>query len=221
MPLLKEEDKEYLTKLFSERLKNKVKIVMFTQKLECEYCKPTEDILKEIAELSDKIELEIHNFIEEKEVADKYHVDKIPAVLILGEDGKDYKVRFFGIPSGYEFTSLVEDIIDISREETDLTPETKDKLSKIDKPIHIQVFVTPTCPYCPSAVRIAHKLAIENDFIRSDMIESIEFPYLANKYGVYGVPKVIINEEIEFEGALPESTFVSFVEEAYKKVSKL
>ncbi len=220
MPILKEEDREYLQKLFSEKLHNEIKILMFTQKLECEYCQPTEEMLQEVASLSPKIKLEIHNFIEEKEVAERYGVDKIPAILLLGIDDKDYGIRFFGIPSGYEFSSLVEDIVDVSKGTTDLTPETKEKIKKIDKPIHIKVFVTPTCPYCPAAVRLAHKLAIENDNIRSDMIESIEFPHLANKYGVYGVPKVIINEETEFEGALPESTFVSFVEEAYKKIKE-
>jgi hypothetical protein len=56
---------------------------------------------------------------------------------------------------------------------------------------------------------LAHKLALESDAIRGDMVEAIEFPQLATKYAVMGVPKTVINEEIEFEGALPEDLFVS------------
>ncbi|GAH21568.1 unnamed protein product, partial [marine sediment metagenome] len=73
--------------------------------------------------------------------------------------------------------------------------------------LHIQVFVTLTCPYCPPAVQMAHKLALESEYITSDMIESAEFPHLTNKYAVMGVPKVIINEKFGFGGALPESSF--------------
>jgi glutaredoxin-like protein len=81
----------------------------------------------------------------------------------------------------------------------------------ISKPLHIQVFVTPTCPYCPKAVRTAHQLAIENPNITADMVESIEFPHLANRYSVMAVPKTVINDKIEFVGALPEEQFIDYV----------
>lgn len=58
---------------------------------------------------------------------------------------------------------------------------------------------------------MAHRLAIESDYVRSDMVEVIEFPHIANKYGVQGVPKIVVNEEIEFVGALPEPLFVAQV----------
>ena len=81
----------------------------------------------------------------------------------------------------------------------------------MDKPVHIQVFITPTCPYCSRAVQLAHKLALENDFIVADMIEAIEFPHLSNRYQVQAVPKADINEKVQFEGALPEPAFVDYV----------
>ena len=127
-----------------------------------------------------------------------------------------FRSRFFGIPGGYEFNSLVSSIIDVSRGAADLSPESKGKIGKINKPLHIQVFVTLTCPYCPGAVQMAHKLALESKYITSDMVESAEFPHLTNKYGVMGVPKVIINEKSGFEGALPESSFIDEVMKAYK-----
>ncbi len=208
MALLKEKDREIVKKEL-QKLKNKVNLIVFTQELECEYCKETRELVEEISKLSDKINYEVYNFAIDKAKVEEYGIDKIPAIAIKGE--KDYGIRFYGIPAGYEFTTLIEDIIDVSNEESGLLSQTKEKIKSIDKPVHIQVFVTPTCPYCPSAVRTAHKMAIESDFIKADMVEVIEFPHLAHKYGVMGVPKVVINEKISFEGSLPETHFLQHV----------
>lgn len=208
MALLKEKDKEIVKKEFT-KLKDDVTLIVFTQELECEYCKETRELVEEIASLSDKIKFEVYNFALDKEKVKEYDIDKIPAIVLKGV--KDYGVRFYGIPAGYEFTTLIEDIIDVSNGESGLLNQTKEKIKTIDKPVHIQVFVTPTCPYCPSAVRTAHKMAIESPFIKADMIEVIEFPHLAHKYGVMGVPKVVINDKISFEGALPEPHFLQHV----------
>jgi len=81
----------------------------------------------------------------------------------------------------------------------------------LDKEVHIQVFVTPTCPYCTTAVRLGHQFAIESPFIRAEMIEATEFPQLANKYDVFGVPKTVINEFVFIDGAVPEATFLENV----------
>jgi len=225
MALISDKDKEYIKGLFEQKLSENVRIVMFTQKesplvvpgAECLYCKETRQILEEIASLSSKIKFELHDFYGEKELADKYGVDKIPATLLIPEGEDTARVRFFGIPSGYEFSSLIEDIVDVSQGKTSLSPQTKEKLAQLTDDIHIQVFVTPTCPYCPSAVRTAHMMAIESKHIRADMIEAIEFPHLANRYGVRGVPKTIANDKVEIEGALPEQAFVERVLSAVKK----
>ncbi len=211
MSLLSAEDQQLLRDKFAQEMEGEVTLHFFTQKesklilpqgVECKYCKETGQIVAEIASLSDKIKVEKYNFIEDKEKADEYGVDKIPAILIEGQ--AKGKVRFFGLPSGYEFIGLIEDIIDVSTGRTSLSEETKISLSEIAKPVHIQVFVTPACPYCPSAVRLAHQIAVESELVTADMIEGIEFPYLANRYAVRGVPKTVINETISFEGAAPE-----------------
>lgn len=208
MGLLKEKDKEFIKKEFL-RLRSDVTLIVFTQELECEYCRETRELVEEISALSDKIKPEVYDFAVDKEKIEEYGIDKIPAIVVKGV--RDYGIRFYGIPAGYEFTTLIEDIIDVSNGESGLLNQTKEKISTIDKPVHIQVFVTPTCPYCPTAVRTAHKMAIENPLIRADMIEVIEFPHLAHKYGVMGVPKVVINDKISFEGALPEPHFLQHV----------
>jgi glutaredoxin-like protein len=212
MGMLKDEDKKYVREQFDAKLKGPVKILLFSQKLECEYCRPTEEILTELAELSEKITLDVRNLQIDSEDAKQFGVDKVPAIILLGEQDKDYGIRFFGIPSGYEFSSLLADILDVSAGRSDLAPKLVQKIAAVDKPVDIKVFVTPTCPHCPNAVRAAHKIAMANpDYIKAEMIESVEFPHLANKYAVYGVPKTIINERVQFEGAMPDKAVVEQV----------
>lgn len=208
MNLLKDEDKKYITDEF-KKLKDGVKIAFFTQKLECQFCDQTHKLLEEVTGLSDKLSLEVFNFAIDTAKVQEYKVDKIPATIIEGT--KKYGIRFFGIPSGYEFTSLLEAISMVSLGDSGLSKDSRRKLKTVDEPVHIQVFITPTCPYCSRAVQLAHRLALESDLIVADMIEAIEFPHLSNRYQVQAVPKVDINERVQFEGALPESAFVDQV----------
>jgi glutaredoxin-like protein len=217
MSLISDKDAEFLRKEFETNLVEPVKLVMFTQEMECQFCAETRQIVEEIAELSDEIAVEIYDFVADKAEAELYQIDKIPAIAIVRvADGKekDYGVRFYGIPSGYEFTSVIEDIVDVSKGESGLQPRSKEAVAGITKPVHFQVFVTPTCPYCTQAVRLAHKFAIESDLITADMVEAIEFPHLSNKYGVHGVPRTVINEEFHQEGAAPEPLVLAKLLEA-------
>ncbi len=215
MALLKEEDRNHLIEEFKS-LATPVKIVVFTQAMECQYCKETRMIGEELAALSDKISLEVYDFEKDKEIAETYNIDKIPATIIMagGEQPRDYGIRYFGIPSGYEFSSLIEDIMMVSSGESGLSAATKDILSTLEKPVHLQVFVTPTCPYCPQAVLLAHKLAFESDKVKADMVEAIEFPHLSMKYQVQGVPRTVINETVHQEGAAPEAMLMAKLKEA-------
>jgi len=204
---LKENDQKFVREVFS-RLNNPVKIINFTQTLECQYCRETRELLEEITALSDKLSLEVYNFQFDRSVAERYGVDKIPATILFAETAPHSRIKFYGIPAGYEFTALLEDIVDISNNKTDLSPEIVADLKKVTWPVHIQVFSTPTCPYCPAAVRTAHRFALLNENIRADMIEAIEFPHLAQKYNVRGVPRSIINENIIIDGAVSEKQFL-------------
>jgi glutaredoxin-like protein len=215
MPLLKDKDREYLTEQF-EVLPAPVKLIVFTQEFECHYCAETRQIAEELAALSDHIALEVHDFVADKEIAEHHGVDKIPATIVMrgGQQPKDYGIRYYGIPSGYEFSSLIEDIKRVATGESGLSSQTKEWVAGLEEPVHLQVFVTPTCPYCPPAVLLAHQLAMESDHIRADMIEASEFPDLSMKYQVMGVPRTVINENVHMEGAAPEQALLAKLQQA-------
>jgi glutaredoxin-like protein len=216
MELLNKDVREATKKRFDD-MTGRVKILHFTQEpsrlvllssigsQDCAFCKETKQLLQEVAGLSDKIDFQIFDFKADKDIAAAYGIDKIPATVIMGEE--DYGIRIFGIPSGYEYQTLIDDIVDVSHRDSGLA---------VDKDIRIQVFVTPTCPYCGIAVRLAHQFAMESPRIRGEMVESTEFPHISNKYKVYGVPKTIVNETIQFEGAVSEEVFLENVLKAVK-----
>jgi glutaredoxin-like protein len=215
MGVLMDKERLQLKKIFDTKLEGEVKIVMFTQEFECETCKDTKELVLELTELSPKLKAEIYDLSKDKEKVKEYNIDKIPAIALVGK--KKYGIRFFGAPSGYEFMALIEDIVDVSTGKTKLSTQTKEKLRNVTKPVHIQVFTTPTCPYCPQDVRLAHQFAVENESIRADMVEVIEFPFLCQRYSVMGVPKVVINETINFVGSLPEERFIEYLLTAQSK----
>lgn len=123
-------------------LAGSVTLVNFTQELACEYCRDTERLLKEVAALSGKIRLEIYNFQLDKAAVAQYRVDKVPATVVMG--AKDYGIRFYGIPLGYEFAAFLAAIKDVARGTTDITPESRVALAEIVEPVHLEVFSTPT-----------------------------------------------------------------------------
>jgi len=222
MSMISPEDQQTLQKLF-EGLEGDVTITNFTQReslliipgQECDYCKETRELLEEVTALSEKLHLEMRDFVRDKQEADSLGVTRIPAFVLQGR--AKGKVRYFGIPAGYEFSTLIEDIIDVSKGTTNLSDTTREALATVDQDLHIQVFVTPTCPYCPRVARLAHKLAIENEHITADVVEVSEFIDMAQLYRVQGVPKTVVNERIEMVGAVPESRFMQQVFEALDK----
>jgi len=217
MGLLPESHMKHLKADLSQKLVNPVTLVVFTQEYECDYCREARELAQQLASLTDKIRVEVYDLLKDKEKALEFGVDKVPAIAVVGT--KKFNVKFYGIPAGYEFNTLVKDIVQASRGEVDISSETREALATVSKPVHIKVFVTPTCPYCPGAVSLAHQFAMENPNITADMIEISEFPQLALKYNVMGVPKTVINETIELLGLQPEEEFLRKVQVATKPPS--
>lgn len=215
MSILEEKVREQVRDMFAA-LKEPVNLVVFTQGelikvpgIECETCKDNRLLMEEVASLSDKVSVEIYDFVRDTDKVAEYEIDKIPATIVRSE--KDYGIRLYGMPAGYEFPALLNAIQMVSTAKSGLSEDGKNKLKSITKPVHIQVFVTLTCPYCSSAVALSHRMAYESTIVKADMINAQEFPQLAQRYNVYAVPKVVINETTQFEGALPEDRFLEKV----------
>lgn len=119
-----------------------VRIVHFTQELDCPTCRDARWLLEDVVSLSDKLSLEVFNLQIDKEKAADFKVDKVPATAIVAE--KDYGIRFYGVPSGYEFVTFLSSLLSVSRGESGVRPETAERLRTLTKPLHLQVFVTPT-----------------------------------------------------------------------------
>jgi len=218
MPLLKDKDKKYLQDEFAKNLKEEAKLYIFTSEDDCQYCSQTVQIAQELAETSELIKVEVLDINSDR--AKEWGIDKAPTTVVTTNSSKENpRIKYIGIPMGYEFSSLIEDIKRVSRNDPELDPGVAKKLSEVDVPLKIQVFVTPTCPYCPKAVGVAHKFALANKNISGEMIEATEFPAWADEFGVSSVPHIVINGDVQFVGAYPEENFVDYVLEAYKKKS--
>jgi alkyl hydroperoxide reductase subunit AhpF len=141
MSLLRDED----IVAVRERLQamvNPVKLVHFTQELNVEYGRETRELLEAVVGTSDRLSLEIYNFILDTEKVAEYGVDKVPATVV--RNGVSYGVRFYGLPAGHEFSTLLDDILNVSRGDSGLSAESREKIGKIGQPLHLEVFVTPT-----------------------------------------------------------------------------
>ncbi|MCK4940730.1 thioredoxin family protein [candidate division WOR-3 bacterium] len=220
MAVLDDKVKEEVKDMLKD-LKESVKLVVFTQDSlistpghECETCRDNRLLMEEVAALSDKISVEVYDFAKDKERVEEYKIDRIPATVVHGE--KDSGIRIYGMPAGYEFPTLLNAIKLVSAVDSGLSNESKEKVKDLSKPIHIQVFVTLTCPYCASAATLAHKLAYESNQIKADVVNAQEFPQLAQRYNVFAVPKTVVNETVQFEGTLPEQGFLEKALETQK-----
>src|SRR5262245_21125368 len=121
MSLIAPADQDKLRDAFRE-MTSRVRLIFFTQTLDCETCPQTRQILDELPPLSDRITIEELNLILDKDKAARYGIDRAPAIAIVGEDGakpgdgeagavKDSRIRFLGAPAGYEFMSLVHAVL--------------------------------------------------------------------------------------------------------------
>ena len=189
-----------------EKLKemtNPVTAIIFTAEDGCEYCKDAENLLKEIQSVAPKLIVKSYLLSKNAAEAKKYRIEKTPAIILENGSSKIGLLRYFGLPAGYEKSTFLSDLIDLSRGEPKISSSLKEQVRSISFPVHIQVFVTPQCPYCPPAVKLAHDFAMLNPNVTGDMVEVTEFPDLSEKYNVMGVPKTVINETLELEGAYP------------------
>ena len=125
---------------------NEVKVVFFTQEIECPMCRDTRSFVEEIASLNDKLSVEVLNLVLDKEKAQLYGVDKIPAIVLLDKDGKDKGIKFYGLPGGYEINSFLGTLLEVSGHMESIPSDVLKRIKAVDRDVHIQVFVSLGCP---------------------------------------------------------------------------
>jgi glutaredoxin-like protein len=195
MPLLSAQDSAMVQKHLAN-LTHEVTLLFFTQSIGApETVHLTKQVLNELVELNPKIRLEEVNLVLDRERAQQFGIEHVPAVVLL-KNGADTRMRFVGAPAGYEFMSLVEAVTLAGTDGSGLMDSSKALLAERTTPLDIKVFVTPTCVYCPRAVTMAHRMAVESPYVTATCVEATEFP------------KTVAGS-IEILGALPEDQFVS------------
>ena len=211
MALLSEQDRQTVRGHLAV-IEEPVRLLFFTQTFGApDTVAIAKQVLDEIVCLNDHLTLEEVNFVLEQDRARQYGVEQIPTIVLLKGD-QDTRIRFLGAPAGYEFMSLIEAVILAGTNDSGLTPDSRALVAEhVTEPLNIQVFVTPTCPYCPKVASLAHQAAVENGHVTADVVEIGEFPDLAAQYHVRGVPKIVMNDTVELVGAQPEAAFVDSI----------
>jgi alkyl hydroperoxide reductase subunit AhpF len=162
MTIIAEKDRETIQAMLASELVDDVELLLFTRprsrvylpgRQDCETCEETRELLEELVGLSEKLHLTTHDVSLEPDAADAYRVTEVPTVLVRRAQSESApaekppappNVRFLGLPAGYEFSTLLADVVDMSKGSTDLSEPGREEVRAIDTPVHIQVFVTPT-----------------------------------------------------------------------------
>jgi glutaredoxin-like protein len=206
MALLGDDDTQYLRESFAT-LSADVTVTVVTReksKLVLVGAPPSdaaEDATAEVVQIVDevaaagapKVKVERVDVATEAARADALGVQRTPALLFASPAAKG-RLRYYGLPAGYEMSTLIAALLDLGSGEPMVPPEIEQLLSEMTAPVHIQVFVTPSCPHCPAMARAAYQLAMSSERISADVIEVQEFPDVAERYQIRGVPMTVVNE---------------------------
>ncbi len=212
-------DQEALRAKFSTDLTSRVRLDLFTQEptkvflpgqVECPFCEDAKTLLEEIASLSERIVLSVHEFGDSKKLAEDLRVDHIPAIVIRGKNNRP--LRFLGLPTGAQFTGFVETLVDASRGVGKLRPETTRELRKVKNDVDLKILVAPSCTHSPPLVRTAFNVGLQKAGVKVTVIEASEFPDLVQRYVLSAVPTTVINEAVAIRGAMDEETLIEVIQ---------
>ena len=215
--LIPAQEKPRLRRNLRKHLKADVKLRLYTQRpsviaipgRECRYCPQTQQVMEELTSLSPRLTLDTVDYYADSDAARADDVSRIPAIVVGTDSGKS--LRYFGLPLGYQLPVLIESMKAVSRGSARLSVNTRKQLRRINRPVHLQVFVTPNSETSGGMALLAHSMAVESANIRADVIEAEEFPDLARSYALRQVPLTIINEVTSVTGMVSESDLLERV----------
>jgi glutaredoxin-like protein len=171
------------------------------------------DLANTLSQMTPKIKVDIQPADDGKNPRMReLHIEHWPCLVLVRGDFT--RIRYYGIPAGYELPSLIDAIVELSNTKTPLSPMAKSALATVRKRANIKIFVLITCPFCPTVARYAYRAAMESPRVTAEVIDSSMFPDLATRHSVMGVPKVILNDNTDITGAVDEMTFFSKLKDA-------
>jgi glutaredoxin-like protein len=215
---LQPHDRTQLAEFFAERMVQPVELVLFGQRgPDCHDPHPYQDelcgdawaLLQELAQLSPLLATQRLDWRQHPHQARQLGVDKVPAIALRSPQGLDPGIRFFGVPTHFEFITLIETIVNFSSGDLELSDTTLAALQHLQRDIHLQVFHTMNCPMCPLMTHLCCLLALASPRVRCDSIGAAEFPSLARHYGVRAAPHIVVNETTHIIGFQNERDLIA------------
>ena len=216
-PSISPQQKNRLRRTFRKDLRAPVKLHLFTQipspiaipGRDCPTCAQTQHLIEEIAGFSARLTLEVHDYYGDEQTAREMSVARIPAIM-LGDEVQP-RVAFYGIPLGYQMAAIVETIRSMSRNVSGLNNDSRRKLRQVNRPVHLQVLVTPEDQHSAEVAHVAFVMTRENHHISAEAVQLRDFPSLARSLGIQGVPTVLVNELYRLTGPVREAALVEQV----------
>jgi glutaredoxin-like protein len=211
-------EQEVIRRRLEDELLGRVRIDYFTQRQsrvvvpgrpDCPHCEDVRQILEELAHLSSRIVLSVHEFTEASKLASELDIDRVPGIVVRGAANR--ALRFAGIPMGTLFPVFIESIIEAASPGTALKAETVRQLKKLKDEVTVHVFVSPGCRFSPEAALTAWRLALQSPRIKVEVVEAMEYPALAQRLGLRATPAMLIGEKLLVSAGLGESDLVRAV----------
>jgi len=203
--MLSDTDKQALERKFNSSMRDDITLLLFVE----DGSAISDELMNfahTVASFSPKIKLDIQKSEGGKNQKMKdLKIERAP-VMILSK-GDFFRIRYFGVPAGYEVPSMTDAIAELSTARTPLSPKAKASLASVRRKANIKVFVLPTCPFCPTVVRHACRAAIESTKVTAEIIDAQIFADLAARHSVMGTPKIILNDNLDITGAVREVEF--------------
>ncbi|HWC29914.1 MAG TPA: thioredoxin family protein [Dehalococcoidia bacterium] len=204
-------DQNVLRQRFSKELKSRLRIDFFTRRQtaifvpgrECLHCDDVQTMLEELAALTTRITLTVHEYEDGDKTAAALGVDNVPAIVLRGQANRP--LRYFGMPSGAQWPGFIETLFETASGVVQLDPEALKSLRKLRSDVMLKVLITPACPYSAVMSRVAFKFGLQNVRVKVDVIEVAEFPHLIAQIGAPVVPVTVINDEFATPGVLEEA----------------
>lgn len=220
-----EDDIRELKHCLASRLVQPVQLLVFLRKKNLlqhlhlqrpHYCRETGRIAEQLASLNPLLDIKIYHYDTDTEAFETHAVTRTPCIIA---SGPGVQLRHYGVPVGYELSGLLEQLTAASQQTLQLADETIAALARLDRPVHIQVFGTASCPFCPLAVYTASQFAAASPHIRAESLDAAEFPDLVQQYDIKAVPRVVINGQVNGVGALCEADLLALVQQAAQLVA--